>query len=161
MSRFKVIMAVAVLAASMFLLVDKLFAPQPIQIILETGQEVATQGSSYFALSEVLLLIVTSFLIGTTSTYLFFNSEADRLLSVFKKPGEPENKYDLVIPLLKGDEQKVFLELRNSGGEVLQNALVLKLGFSKVKVTRILSSLEGKNLVVKERYGLTNRIRLR
>jgi uncharacterized membrane protein len=44
---------------------------------------------------------------------------------------------------------------------MLQNALVLKTGMTKVKMTRVLSSLERKGLVLKERHGLTNRIKLK
>ena len=61
--------------------------------------------------------------------------------------------------MLKHDERKVVLALRERSGEMLQNDLVRQLGFSKVKVTRVLSSLEQKSLVRKERHGLTNRIR--
>jgi len=46
-------------------------------------------------------------------------------------------------------------------GEVLQNDLVSRTGMSKVAVTRALAKLESKGLVVKERHGLTNKVRLK
>ena len=49
----------------------------------------------------------------------------------------------------------------DSKGQMLQNALVLKTSLSKVKMTRVLASLERKKLIVKERHGLTNRIKLK
>jgi uncharacterized membrane protein len=42
-----------------------------------------------------------------------------------------------------------------------QNKLTLKLGLSKVKVTRLLCGLERKGLIAKERHGLTNMIKLK
>ncbi len=161
MKQFKIIMAIVILTASILLLFSKLFTAQPIQIILETGQEVTTQSSDYFSLADVLLLITSSFLIGLTATYLFYNSDTKDVIKSFRQQKQPEKKYEMVIPLLKGDERKVFSELLNFNGEILQNELVLKSGLSKVKVTRILSSLENKNLIIKERHGLTNKIKLK
>jgi len=163
MKQFRIIMAIVVLTASIFLLFSRLFTPQPIQIILETGQEVTTQSSDYFSLADVLLLITDSFLIGLTATYLYYNSDTGEVIKSLrqnKKPGKDKD-YEMVLPLLKGDERKVFSELMASGGEMLQNALVLRTGLTKVKMTRILSSLENKQLIAKERHGLTNRIKLK
>jgi len=156
MRRFSLIIAVIILFVSLFLLFDKLFTPQPIQIVLQSGQEVTTQTSDYFTLTETILLIVCSFLIGTTATYLFYNSDSVTLLRQPKEGG----RYDAVLPLLREDEKKVVIALRDSKGEMLQNRLVLKLNLPKVKMSRVLTSLERKRLVVKERSGLTNKIRL-
>lgn len=62
--------------------------------------------------------------------------------------------------MLKSDEKKVFLEILKTKGEILQNKLVVQTGLSKVKITRVLTSLQNKNLVMKERYGITNKIKL-
>lgn len=159
MKRFSTLIATVILIASIFLLFDKLFSPQPIQIILETGQEVNTQTSDYFTLNEVLLMLVCSFLIGTAAIYLFYNSDKEKIVRMFEP--KKEEKYEVIIPLLKDDEKKVVLELRKNNGEIMQNSLVLSLGFSKVKITRILAGLERKNLIVKERYGFTNKIRMK
>ena len=156
MKRFSMIIAVIVLIVSLFLLFDKLFTPQPIQIMLETGQEVTSQTADYFSLTETIMLIVCSFLIGTAATYLFFNADKTMLLPA----KESKKRYDDVLPLLKEDEKKAIIALRDSNGEMLQNKLVLKLNLSKVKVTRVLSGLERKRLIVKERSGLTNNIKL-
>jgi len=154
-------MAIVILIASVLLLFNQLFTPQPIQIILETGQEVTTQSSDYFSLIQVLLLITSSFLIGSMTIYLFYNSDTDNMFKPINKQKGVERKYEIVIPLLKGDEKRIFQELIESKGEILQNALVLKSALSKVKIARILSSLENKNLIIKERHGLTNKIKLK
>jgi uncharacterized membrane protein len=159
MGRFKIILAVAILISSIVILFSKLFSPMPIQITLETGQEITTQNPQYFALSEVLLLVVSSFLIGGTVTYLYYKSDIKGKVSNMISNGNGGDP--AILKLLKTDERKVFLALHHARGEMLQNALVKKSGLSKVKVTRILSRLERKGLVLRERHGLTNKIKLK
>jgi|GEM_PF-567463 len=176
MKRFKVILAIVVLVVSLVLLFDKIFTPQPIQIVLQSGQEITTQNSDYFTLTEMLLLITCAFLVGAAATYLFYNSDKFRSLNLGLENIEPKtrvmesepvqstillDKYETILPLLKDDEKKVLLLLRDAGGEMLQNQLVLKLNESKVKVTRVLDRLEEKNLIIKERNGLTNNIKVK
>ncbi len=84
MKKFVSIIAIIVLIVSLVLLFDKLFTPQPIQIVLESGQEVTTQAADYFTLTEVILLIVCSFLIGMTATFLFYNAENNEIKSEWR-----------------------------------------------------------------------------
>lgn len=159
------IVSVVLLVISVVLLFDKLFAPQPIQVVLETGQEVTTQEPSYYPLSEVLLLVAASFIIGTTAVYIFYNSE-DIASNLIRQKNQETGKdikerYERIIPLLKKDEKAVFSVLGDSKGVMLQNQLVLKTAMSKVAVTRALAKLEMKNLVIRERFGLTNKVRIK
>ncbi len=66
----------------------------------------------------------------------------------------------LAIKLLSGDERKMFRRIVDGGGEVLQRDLVAEGTFSKAKVTRLLDKLERKDLVVRSRYGSTNKVRI-
>ena len=161
MNRFKVILSIVILIVSVLLLFSKLFSSQPITIVLETGQEVSTLASDYFSLTDALLLIASSFLIGSVTIYLFYNSDTKEVIKSFRKESGIKERYGMVIPLLRAEEKRIFEELIKSDGEMLQNALVLKTGMTKVKMTRVLSSLERKGLVLKERHGLTNRIKLK
>jgi uncharacterized membrane protein len=161
MRQFKIIISIVILVVSLFLVFNQLFTPQPIQIILETGQEVVTQTSEYFSITQVLILIAASFLIGSTAIYLYSKSETEEFLKSLSRKKSVENKYEMVTPLLKGDERKVFQEILDAKGEMLQNALVLKTGMTKVRMTRALASLQCKSLIIKERHGLTNRIKLK
>ena len=45
-----------------------------------------------------------------------------------------------------------------SQGAVFQGELVEKMGYSKVKVSRILDKLEGQNLIERRRRGLANMV---
>ena len=67
---------------------------------------------------------------------------------------------DAVLTALEGDEKELVKQIANNGGEMLQNELVLYLNFSKVKVSRMLTSLEKRGLIIKKRYGLTNKVAL-
>ncbi len=65
-----------------------------------------------------------------------------------------------LVKLLGEDERRMYLELRNHGGQMYQRDLVALGVFSKAKVTRVLDKLEAKGLVVREAHGMTNRVRL-
>jgi len=78
----------------------------------------------------------------------------------------PESDREEAVPerslmrLLDEDERRMYLEVRDHGGEMLQRDLVALGTFSKAKVTRVLDRLERKGLVVRERHGMTNRVRI-
>jgi uncharacterized membrane protein len=59
------------------------------------------------------------------------------------------------------DEKKVLEEIERYGGSLMQSELVKTTGFSRVKVHRIVRGLENKKLIVKQEYGMTNKIVLR
>jgi hypothetical protein len=63
-------------------------------------------------------------------------------------------------PSLEGDELRLYEMIAEAGGEILQMQVVSSKVFSKAKVTRLLDKLEKRGLVVRERHGMTNRIRL-
>ena len=162
MPRFKIFISIVILIASLVLLFDKLFTPQPIQITLQSGQEITTSAAEYFSLGEVLLLIISAFLIGTASTYLFYNSEREKEKKQDLHAPEPNvSVYEHILPLLKTDEKRAIAALLESNGEMQQNKLAAKLGVSKVKATRVLHGLQQKNLITKERHGLTNMVKLK
>lgn len=161
MPKFRILVSVAILIVALFLLFDKLFTPQPIRITLASGQEITTSTSEYFSFEQVLLLVICAFAIGSTAIYLFYNS--DRLKTINSHSGDVKSDskvYEIIVPLLKREEKLVVAALREANGEMQQNKLAAKLGLSKVKATRILHSLEQKRLIVKERYGLTNMVKL-
>ena len=163
MPKFTIYVSIVLLIAALVLLFDKLFTPQPIQITLQSGQEVTTTTPEYFSLTEALLMITSAFIIGTAATYLFYNSNGAKnpvAITKQQQAPKPNEIYDRLLPLLKADEKHAIAALRDNNGEMQQNKLAAKLGVSRVKATRILYGLERKNLITKERYGLTNKIKL-
>jgi uncharacterized membrane protein len=65
-----------------------------------------------------------------------------------------------LISSLPADESRLYQMIVDSGGEALQMHIVSSGAFSKAKVTRLLDKLEKKGVVVRERHGMTNRIRI-
>lgn len=61
---------------------------------------------------------------------------------------------------LPDDERRLYERIEEAGGSVLQMTLVSSGEFSKSKVTRLLDRLESRGLVVRERKGMTNRVKL-
>ncbi|MBN1544901.1 hypothetical protein JW898_05580 [Candidatus Woesearchaeota archaeon] len=161
MKQFKLAIAMVILVSAIVILLLMLFTPQPIQITLESGREITTESLEYYTLTKVLLLVSSAFLIGAMSVYLFYNADIRNGLLPVSGRSASRAAYSAVLNLLKVDEKRAFLAVVDSGGEMLQNRLVSKLGLSKVKVTRILAGLERKNLIVKERHGLTNKVKLK
>lgn len=64
------------------------------------------------------------------------------------------------LAMLSPDERALYEMIEDSGGEILQVKLVSSGEFSRAKVTRLLDKLEGRGLIKRERYGMTNRILL-
>jgi len=67
---------------------------------------------------------------------------------------------DLAIRLLDGDERRLVRAIVEAKGTILQRDLVRITSFSDAKVSRLLDRLEGRGLVIRERHGMTNRVRL-
>lgn len=67
---------------------------------------------------------------------------------------------DLAIRLLDGDERRLLRVVVEAKSPILQRDLVRITGFSDAKVSRLLDSLQGRGLVVRERHGMSNRVRL-
>ncbi len=65
-----------------------------------------------------------------------------------------------MVKFLDEDERNLYTTIRERGGEMLQKDIVASGSFSKAKVTRLLDRLESKGVVVRERHGMTNKVRL-
>ncbi|MDD3398249.1 MAG: MarR family transcriptional regulator [Candidatus Methanomethylophilaceae archaeon] len=66
----------------------------------------------------------------------------------------------LVLRLLSGDDRMVFRTIMEAGGEILQKDIVNKTKMSDAKVSRTLDRLEEKGVIVKERHGMSNKVRI-
>jgi uncharacterized membrane protein len=71
-----------------------------------------------------------------------------------------EGPDEAVLERLSEDERALYDMVLGAGGEMLQMNIVASKVFSKAKVTRTLDKLEDRGLVVRERHGMTNRVRL-
>lgn len=117
-------------------------------------------GSVDFHTSSSIAIMVFIIIIGL---YLVFFGREEKIITKVKtikeqitqKPITKEN-FQEAMKALGADERQVFERVIEAQGSVFQSDLVEKTGMSKVKVTRILDKLEGKNLIERKRRGMTN-----
>ena len=70
---------------------------------------------------------------------------------------KPKKKdYSEILKDLDEDQRKVLQAIIDEDGTIFQSSLVEKTELSKVRMTRILDRLEGKNLIERKRRGMTN-----
>lgn len=103
----------------------------------------------YLLISSISLITLISgvafILAGVVIFYLLKDTET----KIIKK--------NITDSLLTNDE-RLLLSLLNKRGEATQKELTLNTGLSKVKVSRVVKSLVQKGLIIKRKYGMTNKI---
>ncbi len=156
--KHNILISAIVLIISVLLLISRLLATGPVQLILENGQAVPIEGVSYFSLNEVLFLIITAWFGGMSFLYIFLlpnESQAPAL----KENTAVENKSAAMLAanLLDGDE-KILLQKIVDNNEIRQRELILKTGFSEPKVSRLLDKLERRGLIIRQRDGMGNKV---
>jgi uncharacterized integral membrane protein len=80
---------------------------------------------------------------------------------VTKIVNNKERKVSIDLSKLDSEEKKIAGILTQSNGSAFQSDLTEKSGFDKVKVTRILDRLEGKQIIERRRRGMTNIVLLK
>jgi len=100
--------------------------------------------------------------------YLIFFGKEEKIITkikTVKSQVEPKRitkeNYQKIMNSLSSDEKAILEKIIEADGTVFQSDLVDKTKFTKVKVTRILDKLEGKNLIERRRRGMTNVIILK
>jgi uncharacterized membrane protein len=114
-------------------------------------QSISMQTNVSLILMSVILVI---------GLYLVFSEQIDKRF--FKSKPKVKAKqitkqdYTKVLTTLSADEKNVFEKLIEAQGSLFQSELVENSGFNKVKITRILDKLEGRNLIERKRRGMSN-----
>lgn len=158
-----ILISAIVLIVSVLLLIDRLLAQGPVQLILENGKAVPVEGASYFSLNEVLLLIIAAWLGGMSFLYIIISSkEKETPQSEQIETVIPENKSAAMVAadILDGDEKTIFQKIVDNDG-LLQRELILNTDFSEPKVSRLLDKLERRGLIIRKRDGMGNRVMLK
>jgi len=145
-------------------------------------------GSASYPLSSLALGMVGAFIAAMGLSYFFLKEEYEPYVPPSVKTEQPREasalgpvqtpaqtsavqasaavvgveaeEGDLVLRLLTGDERVMFKTILDSGGEALQKDLIVKTKMSDAKVSRTIDRLVTKGLIVKERYGVTNKVRI-
>lgn len=151
------VVAAALMVASMVIVVDRLFLPAPIRIVVEGGTPVAVQGEVFFTPEEGVVLAGFSWVGGLSAAYLLFSGRRGESP---RGPADPE-RVKMALSLLEEDEKRLLQELVDRGGTLNQSDLVVQTRFSESKVSRLLDRLEGRGLVARVRQGMGNVVTLR
>ena len=166
-----ILISAIVLIISVLLIIDRLLATGPVQLILADGKAVPVESASLFSINEVLFFIITAWLGGMSFLYIILFSKENQV-PVSNDEDIPELKEDtalisenkntamLAASILEGDEKILFQNILDNDG-ILQRELVVKTGFSEPKVSRLLDKAERKGLIVRHRNGMGNRIFLK
>ena len=105
--------------------------------------------SSFFGMGALIFLMITGLWISTKARdEISFTMKSDS--DFMKTVGE-----------LKGDDKVVYNMLVDNEGTMFQNELIKGIGYSKVKVSRLLDRLEMKNIIERRRRGMANLIVLK
>lgn len=157
----KTLIMAVLFAVSAFTFVGKLLMPTPIQIVIP-GEEPIVVGQIFkYTQFDVAIISVSAIVLAVSSFYLLFaNSGDNQNISsiVVEKRDASELDVRFALRLLDGDKRRVFNEIVEANGEILQSDLHTQTGFSKAKITRILDYLELKGLIIRKSYGMTNKI---
>jgi len=105
-----------------------------------------------------IAIIAVIFIIGLV---LILGKEQEKI--IFKKI-KPYKESELVpkkfskesLKTLDSEEKKIMNLLMKNKGSLYQSKIVEETGMNKVKITRILDSLEARNLIERKRRGMTN-----
>lgn len=103
-----------------------------------------------------LSIVAVVFIIGIV---IMFTKPQEKI--VIRKIKEKEQKIKVNLNGLDKEEKAVLKSVQDGNGAIFQSDIVDKTGFSKVKVTRILDRLEGRQLLERKRRGMTNVVVLR
>ncbi len=104
---------------------------------------------TYVAIALIAIIIVIGII-------LILSKEERKIITKIVKEKGKEKKVEINLNKLDKDEKKLVQTIQEAQGTIFQSELVEKSGFDKVKVTRILDRLEGKQLIERKRRGMTN-----
>lgn len=88
--------------------------------------------------------------------FFVFTKEETKIVTKTKKVSVEIKRKPIDYSKLDKEEKVLVKNIEASEGTIFQSDLVEKSGFDKVKVSRILDRLEGKQIIERKRRGMTN-----
>jgi len=156
----KTIIMGVLFAVSAFTFAIKVLMPTTTRIIIP-GEDPIIVGEIFrYTQLDVAVISVSTIILAFSGFYLLFANSMDRKSALLINENSNSSEIDIAfaLRLLDGDKRKIFNEIAEAKGEILQSDLHAVTGFSKAKITRILDYLELKGLIVRKSYGMTNKV---
>jgi uncharacterized membrane protein len=88
--------------------------------------------------------------------FFIFTKEETKIVTKTKKIHIETKRKPINYSKLDKEEKVLVKAIEDAEGTMFQSDLVEKSGFDKVKVSRILDRLEGKQIIERKRRGMTN-----
>jgi len=88
----------------------------------------------------------------------FASQQVYKQFQAVEKSKQKKSKEHMLDMVLSDDEKKILDIVRSNPKGILQSDLVIKTGYSKVKVHRVLKKLEVNDLIRRGRSGITNKV---
>lgn len=145
----KVILIILVIAVSyfiIFLIIKPFFITQPTSMSEMMNRVI--RGDTSSTLINLFSLII-ALIIGVIISFYLFKQDKTR----------EEDKFNIIKKVLSEDEKKILAEVKKSG-EITQDSLKFRLDWSKAKISTILTNLDKKGVIQRERTGKTYRVYL-
>lgn len=100
------------------------------------------------------LLSLFGIFVGSLTYYLISESFQKKIKKINKNVNS-------TLKFLSKEERKIVETLINNQGEISQNKIAEKTGFTRVKVTRVLNQLKEKSIITKKKEGKVNIVKLK
>jgi DNA-binding MarR family transcriptional regulator len=107
--------------------------------------------------NEVNLALIAISLFGLfigSLTYYFISEKYEKKIVKIK------NDYSVIYRFLNNDNKKIIKTLVENNGKRTQSQIVEYTGLSRVKISRCLKDLENRNIIKKDKNGMTNNVEL-
>ena len=125
-----------------------------LSIYIERNYVASPTCKAFLPLSFLINLLIAVALFSGTAVTLFFVKRSEHRKKVVYKDALSTLRF------LDNDERKVVEFIINQGSSTTQSKIVKNVGLNKVKVSRILSHLESKQIIIRKEYGNTNKVEL-
>jgi len=149
----KVVLIVLVIVTGyllMFLIMGLIFAPvqTPMMRMMNSvgGMNILSFSTTNLVIINLVSLVFALGLGFLTSIYLFSKESEDKSYSILRKA-------------LSEDEKKILDEIKKAG-KITQDSLRFRLNWSKAKISTILTNLDKRGLIQRERIGKTYNVYL-
>ena len=103
----------------------------------------------------IWVILISLFSLGLFTGLVMYFFLSSKFL---KEKTKIEKNFVKIFDFLEEDDAKILKKLIEHKGELAQSKLTKLLGLSKVKLSRIISRMEAKGVIRKEKCGMTNKI---
>ncbi len=164
----------ALFTVSAFVLVIKVLVPTTVQIFIQSDVITLKQVPNIYTLPDIIIVAIFSCTLGVSGSYLLFSEaksinehgvtiqahEASRDISSKEEaPIASKVNTETLLEVLKGNEPKI-MKILLEHGELNQAELAVRAEVPKSTLSRTLSDLEKRGLIIRYENGMSKMIKL-